>query len=71
MDFSHSFSVIRLNPEMVIIGIMINKRLLILTLTCYIFVWIGNCEDLVESRSVEDDIKAQEEKELVRVFLKL
>ncbi|KAB5559062.1 hypothetical protein PDJAM_G00026090 [Pangasius djambal] len=47
---------------------MINERLLILTLTCYVFVWIGNCEDLVEIRSVEDDIKAQEEKELIEAL---
>ncbi|XP_058257606.1 cocaine- and amphetamine-regulated transcript protein [Hemibagrus wyckioides] len=47
---------------------MINERLLILTLTCYVFVWIGNCEDLVEIRSPEDDIKAQEEKELIEAL---
>lgn len=47
---------------------MINERLLILTLTCYVFIWVGNCKDLVEMRSVEDDIKAQEEKELVSFF---
>lgn len=69
LDSSHSFSAIRLNPDTVIIGIMINERLLILTITCYVFVWMGSCDDLVEIRSVEDDIKAQEEKELVRVFL--
>lgn len=62
----HKASVIlRLNPDTVINDIMINTRLLILTLTCYVFVWIGNCDDLVEIRSIEDDIKAQEEKELV------
>ncbi|XP_027006741.1 cocaine- and amphetamine-regulated transcript protein [Tachysurus fulvidraco] len=47
---------------------MINARLLILTLTCYVFVWIGNCDDLVEIRSIEDDIKAQEEKELIEAL---
>ncbi|KAI5609843.1 cocaine- and amphetamine-regulated transcript protein [Silurus asotus] len=47
---------------------MINERLLLLTLTCYVFVWIGNCEDFVEIRSVEDDIKAQEEKELIEAL---
>lgn len=66
LDFSHSITVIRLIPDTVTTGIMINERLLILTLTCYVFVWIGNCDELVEIRSVDDDIKAQEEKELVR-----
>ncbi|KAF5909814.1 cocaine- and amphetamine-regulated transcript protein-like, partial [Clarias magur] len=47
---------------------MTNERLLILTLTCFVFVWVGNCEDLVESRSIEDDIKAQEEKELIEAL---
>lgn len=66
----HTASVIlRQNPDTVIIGIMINERLLILTLTCYVFVWIGNCDDLVGIRSIEDDIKAQEEKELVRFLM--
>ncbi|XP_026866518.1 cocaine- and amphetamine-regulated transcript protein [Electrophorus electricus] len=51
-----------------ILNTMTSERLLILTVTCYFLIWFVTCDDFVEIRSTEDDIKAQEEKELIEAL---
>ncbi|XP_062868957.1 cocaine- and amphetamine-regulated transcript protein [Trichomycterus rosablanca] len=45
-----------------------NERLLLLTLTCYVLIWVGNCDDPVEVRAAEDDFMVHGEKELIEAL---
>ncbi|XP_030647816.1 cocaine- and amphetamine-regulated transcript protein [Chanos chanos] len=46
---------------------MVSERLLLLSVTCYLFISLVNCKDL-EIRSPEDHFHTQEEKELIEAL---
>ncbi|XP_056614068.1 cocaine- and amphetamine-regulated transcript protein [Triplophysa dalaica] len=47
---------------------MVKDRIILLTLTCSIFMLLVGCDDFLEVRSLEDNMKAQEEKELIEAL---
>ncbi|XP_071750847.1 cocaine- and amphetamine-regulated transcript protein-like [Centroberyx gerrardi] len=47
---------------------MVTGRMLLLSAACWALVVLGTCEDLIETRSPEDAVKTQEEKELIEAL---
>ncbi|KTG45398.1 hypothetical protein cypCar_00043539 [Cyprinus carpio] len=47
---------------------MISDRIFLLTVTCSVLMLLVSCDDVLEIRSPEDDMKAQEEKELIEAL---
>ncbi|XP_016298196.1 cocaine- and amphetamine-regulated transcript protein-like [Sinocyclocheilus anshuiensis] len=47
---------------------MVSDRIFLLTVTCSVLMLLVSCDDVLEIRSPEDDMKAQEEKELIEAL---
>ncbi|KTF81669.1 hypothetical protein cypCar_00012690, partial [Cyprinus carpio] len=47
---------------------MVSDRIFLLTVTCSVLMLLVSCDDFLEIRSPEDNMKTQEEKELIEAL---
>ncbi|XP_026091249.1 cocaine- and amphetamine-regulated transcript protein-like [Carassius auratus] len=56
------------SDQVLFLDTMVSDRIVLLTLTCSVLMLLVSCDDFLQIRSPDDDMKAQEEKELIEAL---